>query len=282
MANPLDTPVYLKARELLPIEDGAGLEVNSRQSLDHPRGRSRGQNYRQRRILRARPAGSIAHHRPARPRPARRAAGQRRCQVSAPARGVSAMARTHLGLVRVLRLPAGECVTLRPIDPRDAGVLQAYVRGLSPESRYNRFFGALRELPGTELDRVIHLNREYELALLAETCLDGALSVIGETRLFAPDRLEVECALSVADGWRGKGLGTLLVADMEYRARRLRARHLGGDVLRTNEPVRALARKTGFVVAGVSRDARMIRFVKDSGRKGVLPPGLRGQDPFSD
>jgi len=29
MAGPLDTPVHLQARELLPIEDGAGLEVKS-------------------------------------------------------------------------------------------------------------------------------------------------------------------------------------------------------------------------------------------------------------
>ena len=29
MAGPLDMPVHLKARELLPIEDGAGLEVKS-------------------------------------------------------------------------------------------------------------------------------------------------------------------------------------------------------------------------------------------------------------
>jgi Protein of unknown function (DUF2917) len=27
MASPLDDPVYLKTREILPIEDGAGLEV---------------------------------------------------------------------------------------------------------------------------------------------------------------------------------------------------------------------------------------------------------------
>ena len=65
-------------------------------------------------------------------------------------------------------------MTLRPIGPRDAGILQGYVRGLSPESRYNRFFGALYELPPAELDRVIHLDRKYEWALLAETHVDGA------------------------------------------------------------------------------------------------------------
>jgi acetyltransferase len=52
-------------------------------------------------------------------------------------------------------------VTLRSIAPGDAGVLQAYVRGLSPESRYNRFFGALNELPPAELDHIIHLDRKY-------------------------------------------------------------------------------------------------------------------------
>jgi len=79
------------------------------------------------------------------------------------------MAAAQPRLVRVLHLSVGECVTLRPIDPRDAGVLQGHVRRLSPDSRYHRFFGALYELPPAELDRVIHLDRKYELALIAET-----------------------------------------------------------------------------------------------------------------
>jgi len=54
-------------------------------------------------------------------------------------------------------------VTLRPIGPRDVSVLQAYVRSLSGEARYSRFFGALRELPPAELDRVIHLDQKCEL-----------------------------------------------------------------------------------------------------------------------
>ena len=153
---------------------------------------------------------------------------------------------------------------MRPIGQRDAAVLQAYVRGLSPESRHDRFFAALYELPQTELDRVTHLDRKYELALLAETCVDGALIVIGEARYaFAPDRLESEFALSVADNWRGKGLGTLLMADIECRVRSLGAEHLCGDVLHSNEPMKALARKKGFRMADVPGDAKLVRIVKD-------------------
>jgi GNAT superfamily N-acetyltransferase len=174
------------------------------------------------------------------------------------------MAAAQAGLVRVLRLPVGECVTLRPIGPRDAGVLQAYVRRLSPDSRYHRFLGALHELPPSELDRVIHLDRKYELALLAETRLDGAPFAIGEARYaLAPDRFEGEFALSVADDWRGKGLGTLLMANIECRAASLGARRLFGDVLRSNEPMKALARKNGFGMTDVPRDARLVRIVKD-------------------
>jgi GNAT superfamily N-acetyltransferase len=177
---------------------------------------------------------------------------------------VSTAPRAQVSLAWPLRSPVGECVTLRSIGLRDAGVLQAYVRGLSPESRYNRFFAALNELPPAELNHVIHLDRKYELALLAETSVDGAPMMIGEARyVLAPDRLECEFALSVADDWRCKGLGTLLMADIECRARSIGARHLGGDVLRSNEPMKALARKNGFLMADVPRGARLVRIMKD-------------------
>ncbi len=164
-------------------------------------------------------------------------------------------------------------MTSRSISPRDAGVLQAYVRRLSPESRYNRFFAALNELPPAELDHVIHLDRRYELALLAETRVNDTPIVIGEAHYaFAPDRLECEFALSVADDWRSKGLGTLLMAEIECRARNIGARRLGGDVLRSNEPMKALARKNGFLMVDVPRDARLVRIMKDLTLSRALGP----------
>jgi hypothetical protein len=90
------------------------------------------------------------------------------------------MARAQRDLPCALCLPAGECLTLRAITPDDSEVLQAYVRGLSPESRYNRFFGALQELPPAELERLTHLDRRYDLALVAETDVGAVSIVIGE------------------------------------------------------------------------------------------------------
>jgi GNAT superfamily N-acetyltransferase len=164
-------------------------------------------------------------------------------------------------LIHALRLPGGELVTVRPVCPQDSDTLQAYVRALSPDARYKRFFGPLRELPPAELDRVIHLDPPNQLGLIAQTRADG---VIGEARYaLSPDRLDCEFALSVADGWHGKGVGRLLLDDLESRARRLGARRLVGDVLRTNEAMRALARKAGFRMADVPSDAKLVRVAKD-------------------
>ena len=164
-------------------------------------------------------------------------------------------------LIHGLRLPGGEPVTVRPVCPQDSDTLQAYVRALSPDARYKRFFGPLRELPPAELDRVIHLHPPNQLGLIAQTRADG---VIGEARYaLSPDRRECEFALSVAEGWHGKGVGTLLLGDVECRARSLGASHLVGDVLRSNEAMQALARKAGFAMADVPADAKLVRIVKD-------------------
>jgi len=164
-------------------------------------------------------------------------------------------------LIHGLRLPGGERVTVRPVCPNDADVLQIYVRALSLDARYKRFFGPLRELPPAELDRVIHLDPPNQLGLIAQTRADG---VIGEARYaLSADRLDCEFALSVADGWHRNGVGRLLLDDLESRARSLGARRLVGDVLRTNEPMQALARKAGFAMTDIPRDAKLVRVVKD-------------------
>lgn len=193
---------------------------------------------------------------------------------------MSVVARVEADFGPAPCLPAGERITLRPVTPDDAEVLQAYVRALSPTARYNRFFGALQELPPAELERVTHLDRRYDLALLAEIGVGAASIVIGEARhAFAPDRCECEFALSVADTWRGRGIGTLLIAAMERRARRLGARRLTAETLRDNEPMKALALKTGFGMTDVPNDARLVRIVKDLAAAQIDRPGRAAGTP---
>jgi GNAT superfamily N-acetyltransferase len=164
----------------------------------------------------------------------------------------------------VFRLPGGESVMVRAISPQDADRLQAYMRKLSGPTRRNRFLGAVNELTSKELERLTHMGGPGELALIAFGGAGGDAAMIAEAiQAIVPQGQHCEIALSVTDAWQRKGVGTLLLSHMECRARLLGARYLVGDVLRTNDAMKALARKTGFAIRGPFRDARLIEIVKD-------------------
>ena len=166
--------------------------------------------------------------------------------------------------VSVLRLPAGEAVMVRAICPQDADCLQAYIRNLSVPSRRNRFLGAVRELAPTELDRLTHMNGLHELALIAFARIGGETAMIAEAvQVIAPESQRCEIALSVTDAWQRRGVGTLMLSLMEQRARMLGARHVIGEILRTNEAMKGLARKAGFAIRSSLADARLVEIVKE-------------------
>ena len=104
------------------------------------------------------------------------------------------------------------------------------MRGLSPESRYNRFFGALQELPPAELERVTHLDRRYALALVAETDVGAASIVIGDAR-------------------HGQICRPLRRHASTFSRRRLRA----VGILLTGEWIFRQARRTALTVEGFER-----------------------------
>lgn len=163
-----------------------------------------------------------------------------------------------------LRSFGGRQVTVRPARPDDAGMLQSYIRGLSLGSRYDRFFGALSELPAAELDRLTHMDHPDQVTLIVETSVEDTPTIIGETRYAVlHDPAACEFAISVAEAWRRKGLGSLLLGDLQSRVRALGVRTLVGDVLRSNEIVLAFARKVGFGIGARSADPRAVRIVKD-------------------
>jgi RimJ/RimL family protein N-acetyltransferase len=179
----------------------------------------------------------------------------------------------------VFRLPGGESVTVRAVRPQDADRLQAYMRNLSGPTRRNRFLGAVSELAPKELERLTHMDSPGELALVAFGRVDGETAMIGEAiQAIPPQSQRCEIALSVTDAWQRKGLGTLLLSRMECQARLLGARYLVGDVLRTNDAMRGLARKAGFTLHGPFRDARLVEIVKDLSSP---PTGLPCREQFS-
>jgi GNAT superfamily N-acetyltransferase len=163
-----------------------------------------------------------------------------------------------------LTLPGGDRITIGVVGSRDVGALQMYFRGLSGESRYRRFLGALAELSARQLARLAEMNGPDELALLAFVEVGDTPYLVGEAVLVSvAGSARSEFALSVTDTWQRKGVGAALLADIECRARMRGARHLYGDVLRTNTPMKNLARKAGYALRSPFTDARLIEISKD-------------------
>jgi GNAT superfamily N-acetyltransferase len=162
------------------------------------------------------------------------------------------------------RLADGARVTLRAVHPTDRSRLATYLQGLSVQSRRNRLFGAVSELSQTLLERMLHLDGPNGSMLLAFADASTQGSIVAEAmQLCAGAEGRGEIALSVADAWQGRGLGTRLLRALECRARLAGVRYLFGDVLRTNVAMKHLARKEGFSVRSPFTDALLIEIVKD-------------------
>src|SRR5215831_6096629 len=82
----------------------------------------------------------------------------------------------------VLRSRQGEAITVRFVEPRDGEELQNYFRSLSTRSRYNRFLGAMSELPKPVLDRFTHVGLAAGFTVIATKLIDGFETVVGEAR----------------------------------------------------------------------------------------------------
>jgi len=170
----------------------------------------------------------------------------------------------ELGLTHVWHFPAGERLRVRPACPRDTDTIQAYFRGLSPASRRNRFLGALNEVSANELHDMTNSDRGGHPLLIVEHVSHGLCTMIGEARYAtAPGQLACEFAVSVAEAWRRRTVGTLLIAIVASRAKALGLRYLFGDVLRANKAMMALARKMGFRVTDPISDASLVKITKD-------------------
>src|ERR1700682_2382562 len=181
--------------------------------------------------------------------------------------GTPAMTALRLGDLRqhsdMLRLRTGKSMMVRFVEPRDADALQGYFRSLSVRSRYNRFLGAMSELPQTELDHFIHVGESDRFSVVAAMMIDGGETILGKARYaFDTDTASFEFGLSIDGRWQGQGIGSALLLNLQCRAAAFGAKRLFGDTLRSNDVMIGLARKSGFVFTNSPGDWKLVRFEK--------------------
>ncbi len=148
-------------------------------------------------------------------------------------------------------------ITVRPIRPDDADLEYAFAHRLSQESIYNRFFGARRVLTPEWLAQLTRIDYSREMALIATVALEGSETQIGVAR-YVREGNACECAIVVADAWQGRGVGTRLMRELIAAAGRSGITEVQGDVLATNRPMLAMARKLGMRVH-ISPDGATLR-----------------------
>jgi len=163
----------------------------------------------------------------------------------------------------VLRSRSGAPLTVRFVEPRDAEELQNYFRSLTTRSRYNRFLGAMSELPKNLLDNFIHVGEAEQFTVVATMMVDGFETIVGEARYaFYADSSSIEFGLSIDDRWQGQGIGKALLKNIECRAASFGAERLFADTLRSNDAMISLARKSGYAFTNSPGDWKLVRFEK--------------------
>ena len=152
-------------------------------------------------------------------------------------------------------LSNGVELTLRPIRPEDAAIEQAFVRQLSPQSRYFRFMGSLRELTPSMLARFTQIDYDREMAFIAVHTGDAQEEEVAVARYITnPDDSTCEFALVVADAWRQFGIAKRLMSLLIKVARERRLHTMIGHILATNAPMLALCAQLGFQITDVAGD----------------------------
>jgi RimJ/RimL family protein N-acetyltransferase len=145
-------------------------------------------------------------------------------------------------------------VHVRPIGSRDRDAFSAWFGRLSDESRRRRFLGPKPRLSARELTYLTEVDHVRHTALVA---VDAAGRLIGEARYATarPEDRTADFAVTVADEWQGKGVGSRLAARVIEAARANGMTRLTAMTLWENGAAIALLHRLGFLRTGYDGDA---------------------------
>lgn len=141
----------------------------------------------------------------------------------------------------------GSAATLRPIRASDMELERAFVRNLSPQSKFKRFMGELKELSPEQLHAFTHPDHAREAAYVVIRSTPAGEEEIAVARFaIGPDAESCEFAITVADAWQGKGVAGRLMRALIRDASARGLKRMEGFVLGANTRMLEFVRKLGF------------------------------------
>jgi GNAT superfamily N-acetyltransferase len=150
-------------------------------------------------------------------------------------------------------LDDGTRVLFRALTSADREGLQTGLRGMSPESRYRRFFSPIDHLSETQLDYLTNIDYTDHYAWLAVLPDAPGSPGVGVARWVrdAGDPTAAEAAVAVLDAYHQRGIGSALLRLLAQSALERGVRRFLAPVLGGNEAMMALLHSYGAVSDGI-------------------------------
>jgi acetyltransferase len=170
----------------------------------------------------------------------------------------------HDDRVETWTLADGTKLTMRHIASTDAAREQAFVHGLSPQSRYLRFHGTLKDLSNKELKRFTEPDSRNEVALIVLRSGETGEEEIGVARyVIDSDRANCEFAIVVADAWQKRGIGTRLMNALINHIQASGVKRISGSVLKRNSAMLKFIKQLGVAETDIPDDPSILLVTKN-------------------
>lgn len=158
------------------------------------------------------------------------------------------------GLEGYVKLRDGSRLSLRPIKPDDDVKLLDLYQRLSPTSLYYRFFTVPKPDPHYA-KYLADVDAKNHFALVAES----QNQIIGVARFHRDpaNSLRAEAAVTVADDWQGKGLGSRLLKKLADIALQQGISEFECQVAMDNEPMKRMLARSGFQMVSEVKEGRL-------------------------
>ncbi|MBU6248741.1 MAG: GNAT family N-acetyltransferase [Xanthomonadaceae bacterium] len=141
----------------------------------------------------------------------------------------------------------GTRVLIRPLRAEDSEREHAFIERLSGESRRFRFLCDFKEVSPALMQQLMDVHYPEQMAFVALAHDNGELREVGVSRYSATgEGHRCECAVTVAEDWRHRGLGVALMQHLIQLARRNGFQQMFSIDAADNEPMRELAHHLGF------------------------------------
>jgi len=143
-------------------------------------------------------------------------------------------------------LKNGTGATLRPLRVDDRERMAKAVRGLDPQTIYTRLFSHRKELTEAGLDRLMRVDDESEVVIVATTGSGADETIIGGGRYVVTGEGRAEIAFTVEEDYQGQGLAGRLFAALVDVARGRGIAVFEADVLAENPSMLRVFGRTGL------------------------------------